>query len=39
MLRGIREITHSVSVPVNADLKGGFGDSPEVVAETITTNL
>lgn len=35
MLNEIRSITSSVSVPVNADLEGGFGDSPEDVAETI----
>lgn len=35
MMSAIRSITESVSVPVNADLEGGFGDEPEEVAETI----
>lgn len=35
MLPEIKAICRSVSVPVNADLEAGFGDSPEEVAETI----
>jgi 2-methylisocitrate lyase-like PEP mutase family enzyme len=35
MLAEIRSICESVPVPVNADLEGGFGSSPEDVAETI----
>ena len=35
MMSQIRSITGSVSVPVNADLEGGFGVAPEDVAETI----
>jgi 2-methylisocitrate lyase-like PEP mutase family enzyme len=36
MLTVIGAITANVAVPVNADLEGGFGDSPEAVAVTIT---
>jgi 2-methylisocitrate lyase-like PEP mutase family enzyme len=35
MMAAIRSITQAVSVPVNADLEAGFGDTPEDVAETI----
>lgn len=35
MLEKVREIADAVRGPVNADLEGGFGDSPEAVAETI----
>jgi len=35
MLVEVRAIASAVSVPVNADLEGGFGDAPEAVAETI----
>ena len=35
MISEVRAIANSVSVPVNADLEGGFGDSPETVAKTI----
>ena len=35
MMSQIRSIAESVSVPVSADLEGGFGSSPEDVAETI----
>lgn len=35
MLAEIGAICQSVSVPVNADLEAGFGESPESVAETI----
>lgn len=35
MVRQIRSIADAVSIPVSADLEGGFGDTPEDVAETI----
>ncbi|MCH8542153.1 MAG: isocitrate lyase/phosphoenolpyruvate mutase family protein [Alcanivorax sp.] len=35
MLVEVRKICESVSVPVNADLEAGFGESPEDVADTI----
>lgn len=35
MLTAVGAVTHAVSVPVNADLENGFGDSPEDVADTI----
>jgi len=35
MISEVHAIASSVSVPVNADLEGGFGDSPEIVAKTI----
>jgi len=35
MLAEVQEITAAVSVPVNADLEAGFGDSPAEVAKTI----
>jgi 2-methylisocitrate lyase-like PEP mutase family enzyme len=35
VLEHIREISAATSLPVSADLENGFGDSPEVVAETI----
>ena len=35
MLNEIESIANAVSVPVNADLEGGFGDSPKEVADTI----
>ena len=35
MLTEVQSICQSVAVPVNADLEGGFGDSPMDVAETI----
>lgn len=35
MLAEVQAICQSVSVPVNADLEAGFGNSPEEVAETI----
>jgi 2-methylisocitrate lyase-like PEP mutase family enzyme len=37
MLAEIESIAQSVSVPVNADLEGGFGDLPSDVADTITS--
>lgn len=35
MLAEVSAICESVSVPVNADLESGFGDSPEAVADSI----
>jgi 2-methylisocitrate lyase-like PEP mutase family enzyme len=35
MLAEVRAICQSVSIPVNADLEAGFGNSPEDVAETL----
>jgi 2-methylisocitrate lyase-like PEP mutase family enzyme len=35
MFDRIREITAAVDIPVSGDLEYGYGDSPEVVAETI----
>lgn len=35
MLGAIRSIAEAVSVPVNADLEGGFGESPTAVAEAV----
>jgi 2-methylisocitrate lyase-like PEP mutase family enzyme len=35
MISEVHAIASSVSVPVNADLESGFGDSPEIVAKTI----
>lgn len=35
MFESIRKIVDAVSLPVNADLEAGYGDSPEEVAETI----
>lgn len=35
MFHHIRQIVRAASVPVNADLEAGYGDSPEAVAETI----
>ena len=35
MFDRIRQITAAVNVPVNGDLEGGWGDTPEAVAETI----
>lgn len=35
MFDRIRQITDAVDLPVNGDLEDGFGESPEVVAETI----
>ncbi|MFL1407546.1 isocitrate lyase/phosphoenolpyruvate mutase family protein [Marinobacter sp. M1N3S26] len=35
MLAEVSAICESVSVPVNADLESGFGDSPEAVADAI----
>lgn len=35
MSPGARAIVAATSLPVSADLEHGFGDSPEVVAETI----
>lgn len=35
MMKHIAEIAAATELPVSADLENGFGDSPEVVAETI----
>ena len=35
MLQHAREIVAAVDLPVSGDFENGFGDSPEVVAETI----
>ncbi len=35
MLAHVRQIVEATDLPVSADLENGFGDSPEVVAETI----
>jgi 2-methylisocitrate lyase-like PEP mutase family enzyme len=35
MLDAIRRIASSVSVPVNADMESGYGDTPEQVADTV----
>jgi len=35
MLEGVREIASAVSVPVTADMETGYGEAPEVVAETV----
>ncbi|MGW3285978.1 isocitrate lyase/PEP mutase family protein [Streptomyces sp. NPDC001002] len=39
MLARVREIAGGVSVPVSADLEDGYGEAPEVVAETISAAL
>ncbi len=35
MLDRIRQITGAVNIPVNGDLEAGYGDTPEIVAQTI----
>jgi 2-methylisocitrate lyase-like PEP mutase family enzyme len=35
MLEHVAEIVSATDLPVSADLENGFGDSPEIVAETI----
>ncbi len=35
MMRMIERITHTVSLPVSADLEAGYGGTPEAVAKTI----
>src|SRR5437667_6663721 len=35
MLAHVREIVSATDLPVSADLENGFGDEPEIVAETI----
>ena len=35
MMQHVTEIAAATELPVSADLENGFGDSPEVVAETI----
>ncbi|WP_280876127.1 isocitrate lyase/PEP mutase family protein [Streptomyces pseudovenezuelae] len=39
MLGRVREIAGGVAVPVSADLEDGYGEAPEVVAETIGAAL
>lgn len=34
-LQAARELVEGVDVPISADLENGFGDAPEVVAETV----
>src|SRR5438128_6246785 len=35
MMKHVAEIVSATDLPVSADLENGFGDSPEMVAETI----
>src|SRR5947207_1846565 len=35
MMEHVAEIASATALPVSADLENGFGDAPEVVAETI----
>ncbi len=35
MLQRAKEIAESVDIPVSGDLENGYGDTPEVVAETV----
>jgi 2-methylisocitrate lyase-like PEP mutase family enzyme len=35
MLKHISEIAAATDLPVSADLENGYGDSPEIVSETI----
>jgi len=35
MIRHVSEIASATDLPVSADLQNGFGDAPEIVAETI----
>ncbi len=35
MIRHVAEIASATDLPVSADLENGFGDAPEIVAETI----
>ncbi|MFJ4785913.1 isocitrate lyase/phosphoenolpyruvate mutase family protein [Streptomyces sp. NPDC088794] len=39
MLGRVGEIARGVSVPVSADLEDGYGEAPEVVAETVAAAL
>jgi 2-methylisocitrate lyase-like PEP mutase family enzyme len=39
MFDRIREITAAVDIPVNGDLEYGYGESPDIVAETIRLAL
>lgn len=39
MLSRVESMASAVSVPLNADLEGGYGVSPESVAETITSAI
>ncbi len=35
MLKQIQMIANSIKIPLSADLEGGFGEGPEIIAETI----
>ena len=35
MLKRVREIANAVTVPVTADMETGYGEAPEIVAETV----
>lgn len=35
MLREVQAIVTAVGVPVNADIEAGYGDAPDVVAQTV----
>jgi 2-methylisocitrate lyase-like PEP mutase family enzyme len=39
MLEMVRRIARAVSVPVTADMEGGYGIAPEIVAETVRLTL
>ncbi|MFC9841994.1 isocitrate lyase/phosphoenolpyruvate mutase family protein [Streptomyces sp. NPDC060223] len=39
MMRRVREIADGVRVPVSADLEGGYGESPDTVAATLSLTL
>jgi 2-methylisocitrate lyase-like PEP mutase family enzyme len=39
MLAVIKRITHAVSIAVSADMEGGYGKSPEDVAETVRLTI
>ena len=39
MLAAVRRIAAAVDVPVSADLEGGYGETPEAVAETVAGAL
>lgn len=36
MLRAVERIATGVTLPVSADIEGGYGDTPEAVGETVT---
>jgi 2-methylisocitrate lyase-like PEP mutase family enzyme len=35
MIQHVSEIASATNLPVSADLQNGFGDAPEIAAETI----